>query len=53
VIFVSGYASDNICQDLNLKQSVNFLRKPFSIYALVEVVRSQLDAASTVLAPAG
>jgi len=53
VIFVSGYASDNICLDLNLKQGVNFLRKPFSIYALIEAVRSRLDATTTASTPAG
>jgi len=52
-IFVSGYTSENISRDLNLKQGINFLCKPFSIYALAEAVRNRLDTANTVSAPAG
>jgi two-component system, cell cycle sensor histidine kinase and response regulator CckA len=43
VIYVSGFTSDNISRDLNLEPGVNFLRKPFSIYALAELVRHRLD----------
>ena len=46
VIYVSGFTSDNASRDLNLKPGVNFLRKPFSIYALVELIRQRLDAVS-------
>ncbi|MBK9990496.1 MAG: response regulator [Verrucomicrobia bacterium] len=44
VIYVSGFTSDNVSRDLTLEPGVNFLRKPFSIYALVELVRHRLDA---------
>jgi hypothetical protein len=43
VVYVSGFTSDNISRELNLVPGVNFLRKPFSIHALVEAVRRQLD----------
>jgi PAS domain S-box-containing protein len=46
VIFASGFASEAVSQELNLEPGVNFLRKPFSIYALIEMVRHRLDSAS-------
>ncbi len=45
VIFVSGFIRDTDSQELNLQAGVNFLQKPFSIYALVEMVRQRLDVA--------
>jgi len=43
VIYISGFTSDKISQELCLVPGVNFLRKPFSIHALVAAVRHQLD----------
>jgi len=43
VIYVSGFTSDKISRELCLVSGVNFLQKPFSIHALVEAVRRQLD----------
>ena len=51
VLYVSGYTSENVSRDLNLEPGVNFLRKPFSIYALVELVRNRLDAVNTTATP--
>ena len=44
VIFASGFTSEAFSQELNLEPGANFLRKPFSIYALVELVRHRLDS---------
>jgi CheY-like chemotaxis protein len=43
VIYVSGFTSDEISRELHLVPGLNFVRKPFSIHALVEAVRRQLD----------
>jgi len=43
VIYISGHTSDNLSRGLKLEPGVNFLRKPFSIYVLVELVRHSLD----------
>ncbi len=46
VIYMSGFAKDFAPHELNLEPGVNFLRKPFSLYALAELVRRRLDAPS-------
>ncbi len=50
VIYISGFAQDIAPHELNLEQGVNFLRKPFSLYALAELVRHRLDAANAEFA---
>jgi len=46
VIFASGFTSEAVSQEFNLEPGINFLRKPFSIYGLVEMVRHRLDSLS-------
>ena len=46
VIFTSGFTSEAVSKELNLEPGINFLRKPFSIYGLVELVRHRLDSVS-------
>jgi len=53
VVFVSGYASDSVTRNLVLESGVNFLRKPFSTYAILDLVRRCLDGARRTDAPAG
>jgi len=45
-VFASGFTSEAVSQELNLEPGINFLRKPFSIYGLVEMVRHRLDSLS-------
>ncbi len=52
VIFISGFTKDVTAQELKLEPGVNFLRKPFSLFALAELVRRQLDASSAKVNPA-
>jgi len=52
VIYISGFTKDIATQELKLEQGVNFLRKPFSLYALAELVRRQLDTATADAKPA-
>jgi PAS domain S-box-containing protein len=44
IIFTSGFTSETVSKELNLEPGINFLRKPFSIYGLVELVRHRLDS---------
>jgi hypothetical protein len=44
VIYVSGYASDDVEADGPLPSERSFLRKPFSRRALLGAVRRLLDA---------
>ncbi len=43
VIYSSGYSEENLRGDLELKDSVNYLAKPYEAAHLVRVVRSRLD----------
>ena len=43
IIYITGFTNDNVTRDLNLEPGVNFLPKPFSIYALAELIRRRLD----------
>ena len=46
VIFMSGYSPELRSRDLEIKEGLNFLQKPFSPSALLEAVRRQLDSRS-------
>ncbi len=44
ILFMSGYTDESIVQHGMLSEGTNFIQKPFSIEALVEKIRSVLDA---------
>ncbi len=46
VIYLSGYAGEAGANDARLEVGVNFLRKPFALEAIAELVRRRLDAAA-------
>ena len=43
VIYTSGYATDLMSADFQLRDGVNFLQKPYSPQRLSEILRSNLD----------
>jgi CheY-like chemotaxis protein len=43
VIYMSGYPGDVAGRGLDLREGVNYLKKPFGLIALAEVVRRTLD----------
>ncbi len=44
VIFLSGYAGDEVSPGVELRQGFNFLQKPFGATALLQCVRMRLDS---------
>jgi CheY-like chemotaxis protein len=42
-LYISGYAGDDRAGELQLELGVNFLRKPFVLRTLVQLVRRRLD----------
>ena len=44
VVYISGYASEDVTKGLQLELGVNYLRKPFVLRTLVQLVRKRLDS---------
>jgi len=44
VIFMSGYSAELQSRDLDIKEGIRFLQKPFTQSVLLEAVRRQLDS---------
>ena len=42
VVYVSGYGSEVLREDVGLQRQVEFLRKPYDVHALLKVIKLSL-----------